>query len=85
MLIYTLMDADADLIQAEARNLSWEEGYRGLVEKELYDKVKSDMTYSNLPDSLRIKIFEIKRDETIISSIRERVDVCREYIKSVTS
>jgi hypothetical protein len=84
MLAYTLMDADSELIKAEAKKLSWEEGYRGLVEKELYDRVKSDMTYSNLPDHLRIKTFEIERNESIISSIRERVKVCKEYIKSIT-
>lgn len=83
-LIYTLMDADSDLIKAEARKLSWQEGYRGYLEEELYEKVKSDMTYSNLPDELRIKIFEVERNDDVIKAIRERVKVCREYIKSVT-
>ena len=83
MLVYTLMDADSDLINSEARKLSWREGYGGLVEKELLDKVKHDMTYSNLPDHLRIKTFEVARNEETITAIRDRVKVCRAYIESI--
>jgi hypothetical protein len=83
MLVYTLMDADSDLINSEARKLSWREGLGGLVEKELLEKVTHDMTYSNLPDALRIKTFEVARNEETIKAIRDRAKVCREYIQSV--
>lgn len=85
MLVYTLMDADSDLINSEARKLSWREGFGGLVESELLDKVRHDMTYSNLPDILRIKVFEISRNEETISAIRKRAQVCKEYINSIIS
>jgi len=83
MLIYTLMDADAELMNSEARKLSWREGYGGLIEKEIHEKVKHDMTYSNLPDSLRIKVFQVERNEDAIAAIRERAQVCKNYIQSI--
>jgi len=82
-LVYVLMDAPLDIMKAEMRRLSWAEGLRGEIPDELYQKVKQEMTYSHLPAHLRIKIFEVVRDEKVIKQIKGRVDECRSYIEKV--
>lgn len=81
-LVYCLMDAPLDLMKKEMSKLSWKEGYRGEVPPEVYQKVKEDMTYSNLPDELRIREFTVMRDTKRIEAIIDRVRLCRDYIES---
>jgi len=82
-LVYCLMDAPIDIMQAEMRRLSWAQGLRGEVPKELHDQVKAEMTYSHLPPNLRLKVFEVERDEKVIKAIKARVLECREFIERV--
>lgn len=79
-LVYTLMNAPEELIQQEARRQA---GY-GEVEMELYDAVRETMVYDHLRPELRIKRFEIARDDEAIEAIRTRVQQCREYIRTFT-
>lgn len=81
-LVYCLMDAPLDLMKKEMSKLSWKEGYRGEVPPEVYQKVKEDMTYSDLPPILRLKVFDVSFNEKRIQDIQDRVLVCREYIES---
>lgn len=78
-LIYTLMDVPEYLVEKEARSRSWEMGLEE-VPAELYDEVKAEMTYSNLPEKLRIKRFDIIRDKKFIESVYEQVKICRSWI-----
>lgn len=79
MIVYCLMDAPDHLIEREAYSIA-----RGMgeseVEMDVYDKVKARMKYSDLPVGLRLKTFEVERDDAAIARLRERVDQCREYI-----
>ncbi len=81
-LVYCLMDAPLDLMKKEMSRLSWKEGYRGEVPPEVYQKVKDDMTYSDLPASLRLKVFEVEFNPDRIKAIQDRVLVCRRYIEN---
>lgn len=83
-LIYVLMDAPEHLIDKEALFESRNRGEQE-VSMDIYDEVKERMTYSHLPDHLRIKIFQIERNESDIDLIRERVEMCRSYISKLTS
>lgn len=78
-LTYTLMDAPGHLVEREARARAWDLGMED-VEAELYDEVLSEMTYSNLPDVIRIKSFYIDYDQDKVDAIKARVIECREYI-----
>jgi len=78
-VIYTLMDAPEFLVEKEAHSRSWEMGLEE-VPAELYDEVKAEMTYSDLPDKLRIKRFNIIRDKKFIESVYEQVKACRKWI-----
>lgn len=81
-VIYVLMDATIEIINDEARrnmyNLNLPE-----VTTDLYNKVKANMTYSHLPVELRVKRFNVKRDDKKIKQIKDRVQLCREYIKDL--
>lgn len=81
-LVYCLMDAPLDLMKKEMSRLSWKEGYRGEVPQEVYQKVKEEMTYSNLPPELRLRVFQVEKDEKRIADIQDRVIECRKYIES---
>lgn len=81
-VIYTLMDAPDELVEKEATILSYKAGYSEL-EADFYEEVKASMTYSHLPIELRIKRFDVERDEKKIQQIKDRVISCREYIKSL--
>ncbi len=82
-LTYCLMDAPLDIMKEEMRRLSWKEGSMGLVTDELYQKVKAEMTYSNLIPELRLKSFTVEKDAAVIDELYIRVDMCREYIASL--
>lgn len=84
LLCYCLMDAPLDIMQVEMRKLSWKEGFRGEISDEISARVKEQMTYSNLPDNLRLKLFEVQKDESFGEEIKTRVKMCREYIKTLT-
>jgi hypothetical protein len=82
VLAYILMDAPEHLIEREARFASFNAGLTE-IDMDLYDQVKAKMTYSNMPDALRVKTFRIERNEADITALRNRVLVCREYIASL--
>lgn len=82
-LVYTLMDAPEWLIEQEARKqqriLRMDD-----LELELYEEVKRKMTYSNLPDFLRIKRYQFERDLDMINEARCRVEVINDWIENDT-
>jgi len=81
-VVYCLMDAPDYLIEREAYGIARSQG-ESEVDMELFDRVKADMTYSHLPDSLRLKVFEIQRNDAHIAALRSRVLECREYISTL--
>lgn len=83
-LIYTLMDTPLNLIEREARFYCLNNGYDGL-DMDIFRDFKKKMTYSDIPDKDRIKVFDIERDEGEIAIINQRVIECREYIKTLTA
>lgn len=81
-LIYCLMDTPDELIEREARNLVYKEGFSDITE-EFYEEVSKRMKYDNIQVKYRIKAFEIFRDEKAISEIEARVLDCRAYLESL--
>lgn len=82
-LCYCLMDAPLDIMKEEMRRMSWKEGSMGAVSDELYQKVKAEMTYSNLIPELRLKTFTVTKDQSVIDELIFRVEKCREYIEQL--
>lgn len=81
-IIYCLMDTPDSIVEAEARMQMYQRGMTDLP-LELFDEVKASMTYSNLPDQLRIKRFDVVRDDKAIKQIEQRVTACNDYIASL--
>ena len=75
-LIYTLMDTPEHLIEKEYRYNS-DNNFLG------YEDFKKKYIFSNLEDKYRIKIFEIDYDEDVVNTIIDRVNSCREYLKTI--
>lgn len=81
-LIYTLMDAPQRLIDDEIRRQSWKMGFIDIpfeFEMEIYKR----MTFPDVPEALKIKIFEVPRNEEAIASIYSQVEKCRNYISEI--
>jgi len=76
---YCLIDAPEEIIDQVARSASYKAGCTE-VDMELHDEVRAKLTYSEIPNNLRLKRFEFDRDERIIQAIKDRVELCREYI-----
>lgn len=74
-LIYTLMDTPEYLIEKSFN-------YDNFYDKD-YEDFKKDFIYSNVNAKYRIKVYEIDRDNEVITAIENRVNQCRNYIKSL--
>ena len=81
-LIYTLMDTPENLIQREALGYARRWGYEKLTE-EIYNKHLENMTYKNIDDKYKIKIFDISKDDEAIEQIKQRVKQCQDYINKL--
>lgn len=81
-LIYTLSDTPEHLIEREARNYCYKNGYEELDE-DIYLQFVEKMTYPNIPDHQKIKVFEISKNEEDIALIIDRVKECREFINKL--
>ena len=81
-LIYTLMDTPEHLIEREARWYSISQGFEEL-EQSIYEMFVKNMTYHNIDPKLRIKVYDIERNDSDIEMIKERVIECRKYINTL--
>lgn len=78
-LVYVLSDTPQNLIEREARRYCYNSGFEEL-DLDIYKDFEKEMTYRDVPDSLRKKEFDIKRDNDAIQLINQRVVLCRQYI-----
>jgi len=83
-VIYCLVDTPELLINDELRRLSWKLGYIGDIPEELEQETRENMIYSDIAPELRIKTFEIKQDPAAIESLYSQIDICRDYLNSLT-
>ena len=51
--------------------------------EEIEEKVIAQMSYENLPTNLRLKEFEVLRDEDYIASVYDRVTAMRDFLKAL--
>lgn len=85
-LIYTLMDTPEWIIDNEVeKELRFNRVDLDEVTMEVREQMSSKYRYSNLDPKLRLKIFEIKRNDAAIDAIHQKVIKCREYIDLLTN
>lgn len=81
-LCYTLLDTPEHLIHREALYYCLNNGYEQM-DMDIYARFHKQMTYPDIPDEKRIKVFEIQRNDADIALIKTRVLECRDYIKTL--
>ena len=82
-LIYVLSDTPMELIEKEAYYWGRDHGYRE-VDEDILQEFFEKMTYQDVPDELKIKIFEFDYDQSYIDELETRVKMCREYIDTLS-
>lgn len=83
-VIYCLVDTPDHLIEKEARSEAWNQGLDD-VTIEMVEAMTEQMTYSDIEESKRIKVFEVERNDKDIELLIERVKTCRNYIKKLSN
>lgn len=78
-VVYVLSDTPKHLIEKEAFFYCRNNGYED-HDDDIYNMFENKLTYPNIDPKLRIRVFEVPRDDRAIQSVRDRVDECREYI-----
>lgn len=79
ILAYCLVDTPLHLIESEVSRQAYQLGNS----PDLYDKVKANLTYENIPISQRVKLFKFETSKDEIKRIEERVIDCRKYINDI--
>jgi hypothetical protein len=78
-LIYVLSDTPQHLIEREARNYCFYNGF-GDMDIEIYNEFYNKLTYQDVDPKLKLKVFDIPRDQQAIERIKIQVEKCRIYI-----
>jgi hypothetical protein len=85
MLIYTLMDAPQWIIDSEVeKELRFNRINLDEVTWDVREQMSNKYRYQHLTHDLRLKIFEIKRDNEAIEKIYTQVQKCQKYIDFLT-
>ncbi len=82
-LVYCLMDAPGDLIEKEANSFCYKEGL--IMTESILSEYTKKMTYPDVDNKLKIKVFNIDKNQEDIDKIEERVKECQTYIDSLIS
>lgn len=82
-LIYTLMDASEEEIFNEAQKHCYKNDIE--LDDEVLQYFTKKMTYTDIPNELRIKVYDFQKDDEIIQKIYNRVELCRQYISDKLS
>jgi hypothetical protein len=81
-VIYVISDTPDHLIEKEAYWYCKNNGY-GELDLDVLDEFTKKMTYSDIPDNLKYKVFDIKRSQKDIDLIKERVQECKNFINEL--
>lgn len=80
-LVYTLTDTPQHLIESEATRYCYANGYDP-NDIEIYKLFEDKMTYPDISPKMKIRSFEILRDDDALLRLKERVNECRSYIET---
>ncbi len=81
-VVYILSDTPYHLIEREALYFCRNNGYEG-IDDDILNDYMFKMTYADIPNHLKIKVFEIKKDNEVIEKIKQRVIECREIVENL--
>ena len=78
----TACDESNDLTTIRCINYARRWGYEKLTD-EIYDKFLHKMTYKDIDEKHKIKVFDIAKDNEAIEQIKQRVNQCQDYINQL--
>jgi hypothetical protein len=81
-VVYCLMDTPDTLIQDAKRNYGWRNEITDLPEH-IEKDIENNMTFSDIPEKLRCKVFEIGRDDEYIEKMKNKAILSRDYLNSL--
>ena len=81
IVAYILMDASDEQIEAEAYALARKEGSE--LTDEIIERTAEQMRYEHLAPELRIKLFHVNYDPIQVEKIKDKVNDCRAYLKTL--
>jgi hypothetical protein len=82
IVAYVLTNTPIHFIDRAARNEAFNKGMDEVPE-DIFNKHYDNMTYDDVPEHLKIKLFYIERDDDAINQIKERVEACRVYLETI--
>lgn len=80
-LVFCLENHSEDEIDRLAQRLAWDSGEEEPT-MEYWNAAKAKLTHDHLPEWMRIKTFSFDRNEELIQSMRDRVEMARNYINT---
>lgn len=83
-LIYCLVDTPEELINDEMRRVGWKAGFTADIPDELEQEIRNNMTFSDIPAPLRVKVFKVERDRLAMRQLEEQVIRCRTYLNNLS-
>lgn len=86
ILAYTLVDTPQHLIFSEVQRKAYKLGIADNDEErqKLEEDVEFQMTYKDIPEDKRMKLFMFERNDADIEKLRSRIVDAREYLNSLT-
>ena len=81
-LAYVLSDTPEHFIVREVRNYVYQNGIEE-IDTDIYDSFVAKMTYPDVSDKLKLKVYDIEYCEMTIEAVKQRVEQCREYISEL--
>lgn len=83
-LIYCLVDTPEELINDEMRRTGWKLGFTADIPDELEKEIRNNMTFSDIPSELRVKVFPVERDRIAMRQLEEQIIRCRAYLNNLS-
>ena len=81
-IAYCLVDTPMHLIQDEIRKQSWLNGYID-VPAEFESEIIDSMTFTDIPEIYRVKIFEVVYDKKAVNQMYAMIDLARKYLQGL--
>jgi hypothetical protein len=82
LLVYCLVNTPIEMVEDEIRRAHWN---AHLLEEDLdlRDEILKRHVFDHIPLNRRVKVFEVEKDEQVITEIKDRVELCREYYNTL--
>ena len=83
-LVYCLVDTPERLILDEIRRQEWASGFIE-IPAEMEDDIRNSMTFEDIPEWARVKVYSFEIDEEYIKKVIECVEMSRAYLTELNN